>query len=82
VGVQEGGWDKEGAVRTGDCIFLYGKEQENHQLGIGMFVHHRVVSAVKRVEFFSDRMSYIYSSERSLVRCHCFECECTKCGEK
>ena len=25
----------------------------------GFFVHHRVVSAVERVEFFSDRMSYI-----------------------
>ena len=23
-----------------------------------MFVHHRIVSAVKRVEFVSDRMSY------------------------
>jgi len=29
------------------------------------FVHHRIISAVKRVEFVSDKMSY--SSERSLV---------------
>jgi hypothetical protein len=28
-------------------------------LGTGFFVHHRVVSAVKGVEFVSDRVSYI-----------------------
>jgi hypothetical protein len=28
-------------------------------LGTGFFVHHTVVSAVKRVEFVSDRVSYI-----------------------
>jgi len=28
-------------------------------LGTGSFVHHRIVSEVKRVEFVSDRVSYI-----------------------
>jgi len=28
-------------------------------LGTGFFVHHRIASAVKRVEFDSDRVSYI-----------------------
>ena len=35
------------------------KETEKHQLGTGVFVHDRIVSAVKRAEFVSDRVSYI-----------------------
>ena len=32
---------------------------ENYHWGTGFFVHRRIVLAVKRVEFVSDRMSYI-----------------------
>jgi len=53
-------------VRAVDYNFLYGKGSENYELGTGFFVHHRIVSAVKRVEFFSDRVSVVCSSERSL----------------
>ena len=65
-GVQEVRWDKEGTVRAGDYNFFYGKGNENHQLGTGFFVHHRLVSAVKKIEFVSDRLSYIVLKGRWL----------------
>ncbi|PNF20264.1 hypothetical protein B7P43_G15395 [Cryptotermes secundus] len=59
AGVQEVRWDGGGIAPAGDHTFLYGKGHENHELDTGFFVHKRIVSAVKRVEFVSDRISYI-----------------------
>jgi hypothetical protein len=54
-----------GTEPAGDYTFFYGNGNADHHLGTGFFVHKRIISAVKRVEFISDRMSY--NIKRSLV---------------
>ena len=54
VAVLEVRWDKGNAEGAGDYILFYGKLNESNRLGTGFFVHQRVVSTVKTIEFVSD----------------------------
>jgi hypothetical protein len=56
VGVQEVRWEGGGTKPAGEYTFVYGMGNENHELGTGIFVDKGIISAVKRVEFVSDRM--------------------------
>jgi hypothetical protein len=64
-------WEGGGTEPVGEYTFFYRKANENHELGTGFFVHKRITSAVKRVEFVSDR---IHTTKRSLLSYHCSEC--------
>jgi len=46
-------------VRTGDYKFFVGRGNYNNQLGREFIIHHRIVSAVKGIEFVSDRVTFI-----------------------
>jgi hypothetical protein len=51
-------WDRGGTESADD----YGNE--NLELGIEFFIHMRIILTVKKVEFVSYRMSYIYITLR------------------
>jgi hypothetical protein len=67
VGLQEVRWGGGGTEPAGEYTFFYGKGNENHELGKSVFIHKRIISAVERVEFISDRMSYIILRGRCVI---------------
>jgi hypothetical protein len=50
---------EKGALYEQGLHFFMEKETKIINLEQDFFVHHRIISAVKRIEFVSDRMSYI-----------------------
>jgi hypothetical protein len=57
--VHEVRWEGSGTEPAGEYTFVYGKGNENYELGTGFFADKRIISAAKRVDCVSDRMSYI-----------------------
>ena len=57
VGVHGVRWNKGGILRAGNYILL--KRKRKSSVRNRIFLHHRILSAVKKVEFVSDRMTYI-----------------------
>jgi hypothetical protein len=45
VGVQEVSWDGGSTEPAGEYTFIYGKGNENHELGAGFIIHKRIMSA-------------------------------------
>jgi hypothetical protein len=69
----EGRWHRT----CGRIHIFYGKRNENHKLGIVFFVHKIIVSAVMRVEYVSDKMTYII-----LIGRWCHHCSEHSCPNK
>jgi len=58
MGVQDIKWIK-GALQAQGIIYFLWKRNESHQFGTGFSVNHRIGSAVTRVGFVIDKVSYI-----------------------
>jgi hypothetical protein len=58
VAVQEVRWEGV-APNLQENTRFYGKGNENHEVDTDFFVNKRIITAVKRFDFVSDRMSYI-----------------------
>jgi exonuclease III len=59
VGEQEVRCDRGGTASAGEYTFFYGNRNGNHELGTGFLIRKRIISAVNKLEFVSDRMLYI-----------------------
>jgi hypothetical protein len=49
-------WEKGCTEWAEDYTFFYGEGKEDHQLVTGFFISKRIILAVRRVKFISDRM--------------------------
>jgi hypothetical protein len=62
LGVQEARWEKVSTEQAENYTFVYGEGNMDQQLVTRFFIHKRIMSAVRRAEFISDRLAYIILS--------------------
>jgi hypothetical protein len=68
VGLQKVRWDRGGDERAEEYTIFYGKGNEGHELCTGFFfVYNRIITALNRAEFVSERISY---TELRVRWCH------------
>jgi hypothetical protein len=63
VEVQEVRWEGSGTAPAAEYIFFYKKAEKNHESDMGFFVYKEIISAVKWVEFGSDRMLHVHNTK-------------------
>jgi hypothetical protein len=59
AGMHEVRWEGSGKALAGEYTFFYGKGNRTMNWVQVFSVHKRIISAVKRAEFVSDRKSYL-----------------------
>jgi len=67
VAVQEVRWLEGSSQPPDDYTFFYGNGNDNHHLGTSFTVRKGITSAVKRVEFIGDRVSYITLRSHDII---------------
>jgi hypothetical protein len=57
--VQDVGWEGGGVEPAGECIFFYGKVNENHELGTGSLYIRESYQQLRGLKLLMIDMSYI-----------------------
>jgi hypothetical protein len=57
--VQKVGLEGDDTEPAREYILFYTKVNENHELSTDFIEYKRIISAIKRVEFVSDRITYV-----------------------
>jgi hypothetical protein len=60
MGVQDVRREGGGTEPAGENTFFYGNWNDNYELRASFLVHKRIISAITRINFVSDRMSYTF----------------------
>jgi hypothetical protein len=60
LGIQEIKWKEGGTELEGEYTFFYGKWNDNHDLVSRIFVHKRIISAVRRLSLLVNEDLFFF----------------------